>query len=181
MRMRLTFILSALCTLGGAVAFIFFSHGRPEGFLAVLLVLAVEAGLYWLLFRPFLRTETVLEHGELAEATVLKVWDTGWTINDDPQVGLQLEVRPAGDMPFQAETKSVIPRLLVADARPGSVIQVRFDPRNRRNLAVVPEPAVKRGPGGAAARLAELEDLRQRGLVTEEEYEHKREEILDAV
>ena len=34
--------------------------------------------------------------GEAAQAEILKVWDTGMTINDDPVVGFLLEVHPEG-------------------------------------------------------------------------------------
>ena len=40
------------------------------------------------------------------------------------------------------------------------------------------EPAGEDGDGSAAGRLSELEELRGRGLITDEEYEKKREEIL---
>src|SRR3978361_196303 len=47
--------------------------------------------------------------GVAAQATILRIWDTGTTINDNPVVGFLLEVRPQNQQAYQAETKSIIP------------------------------------------------------------------------
>jgi hypothetical protein len=151
---------------------------------AVLVVLAVAAGvlLPWpLLFRQLFGAGAASEQGLPAEATVLKVWDTGWTINDDPRVGLLLQVRPPGGTPYQVETKSVVSRLVVARLQPGAVVQVRYDPHDARKVSLALDARIKEGARSAAERLAVLEDLRARDLVTPEEYEAKRKEILGAV
>jgi hypothetical protein len=46
-----------------------------------------------------------IKNGEKTNATILKVWDTGTTINDDPQIGLSLEAITNEGQRFQAETK----------------------------------------------------------------------------
>jgi hypothetical protein len=60
------------------------------------------------------------------------------------------------------------------------VVEVRYDPRNRR-VEVVRDAAASPGVGGAPERLEALEELRRRGLVSEEEYQRKRQEMLDAL
>ncbi len=127
------------------------------------------------------RAEGVLRRGLPAEAVVLKVWDTGTSLNDNPQVGLLLEVRPADGAPFQTETASVASRLEAARICPGAIVQVKYDPQDRRRVALVPGTEVRPALQGPAERLAELEELRRRGLVTEEEYERKRREILGSI
>ncbi len=49
--------------------------------------------LVWV--RKFMRTMTGanLKDGMPAQATILRIWDTGTTINDNPVVGFLLEVR----------------------------------------------------------------------------------------
>ncbi len=74
----------------------------------------------------------------------------------------------------------MVSRLVVGQVQPGAVLQVKYDPQDRRRVVVLPGEEVKRPPR-AAERLAELEELRQKGFVTEEEYQRKRQEILDAV
>ena len=55
-------------------------------------------------------------------------------------------------------------------------------PASRKTSDAPPSVEVAHhGPRGVADRLAELEELRRRGLVSDEEYEKKRGEILDEV
>ncbi|MCJ7644655.1 MAG: DUF3592 domain-containing protein [Candidatus Aminicenantes bacterium] len=79
---------------------------------------------------------TLQETGEPAEATILKIWDTGMTVNDDPVVRFLLEVRPAGKPVYQAETKLRISRLDIPRFQPGAVMPVRIDPRNPKHVAL---------------------------------------------
>jgi hypothetical protein len=77
------------------------------------------------------------EHGVAAKATILDIWDTGWTVNDDPVVGLRLEVQPPEGAAFQATIKRyVISRIAAAQPRIGQVIRVRFDPKDPNVVAV---------------------------------------------
>ena len=177
---RLTFILSILgAAMGVAAALIFVPW--PAGPLLALLQVAVEAGAYWLFLRPLWQATALLEQGQSAEATILKVWDTGWTVNENPQVGLLLDVRPPGEEPFQAEVKSVVSRLAVGQLGPGAVVRLRYDLRGRRRVVLIPDAKIRPAVSGAAERLAELEGLYERGLVTAEEYAQKRCEILTGV
>ncbi len=153
--LKLTLILWGACVVAGLV-WVLASAEQPQDYVVAVVVVAVCAGVFWIFLRPLLRAQSLLEHGLPAEAAVLKVWDTGTTINDDPQLGLLLDVRPSGEPPFQAESKSVISRLLVAEVRPGAVVQVRYDPRTH-NVAVAPAADVQPGEGAAAARLRELD------------------------
>ena len=72
-----------------------------------------------------------------AKATILKLWDTGITINNDPVIGLEVEVAPEGRSPYVATIKrSLISRLDVPQFQPRSVIPVRFDPNNPERVAI---------------------------------------------
>lgn len=175
--MRTTFVISLVGDLIAAVAVLFFME-KPAAYLLAAALVLVPGAVYLLLFRPFFRAEALEQRGVPAAATVLELWDTGWTINENPQVGLRLEVRPPGDMPFEARTKAVVSRLMVGQIRPGAVLEVRYDPKDKRRVVVVSGTEVALAPH-AAERLAELEELRRQRLVTEEEYERKRQAILD--
>lgn len=122
-----------------------------------------------------------IKNGVIAQAKVLKVWDTGTTINDDPQIGLLLEVTPDNDVPFQAETKTLVSRLTVALVQPGVPVEVKYDPQNPKRLRVEAIHTEAPAPSGAAARMEELNELRDKGLITADEYREKREEILRAL
>lgn len=80
--------------------------------------------------------QKLLEEGVPAQATILKIWDTGVTLNDNPQVGMLLEVQPQGHEPFRVEMKSIISRIAIAQIQPGRVVPVRYDPQNPSKVAL---------------------------------------------
>jgi len=74
----------------------------------------------------------VLKNGQLAEATIVNVRDTGTTINQNPVVHLELEVHPHDLTPnFQAETELMVSRLEIPQIQPGAVVNVRYDPDSK--------------------------------------------------
>ncbi len=79
----------------------------------------------------------VLRHGEPARAKILKIWDTGVTVNDNPQVGLLLAVYPENLDPYQAETKKVISRLHIPQIQTGEMLEVKYNPRKPSEVALV--------------------------------------------
>jgi len=74
--------------------------------------------------------------GEPAEATILQIWDTGMTVNDDPVIRFLLEVHPTGKPDYQAETKIRISRLAISRFQPGAVVPVRIDPGHPNHVAL---------------------------------------------
>jgi hypothetical protein len=86
--------------------------------------------------------------GLVAEATVLRIWDTGMTVNENPVVGFLLEVRPPDRAAYQAQTKLLIPRLSVPQIQPGAVVTVRYDPTRPSRVSL--------DVGALAARSAPL-------------------------
>ncbi len=154
-----------------------------EGDIVAIIVVPIALIITGVAMLPFLRIifPDEIKNGVTAQATVLKVWDTGVSINDNPQVGLQLEVSPAGANPFQAETKTVVSRLNVSLVQPGVTAEVRYDPQKPTRLKVLTLNVESPAATGAAARMEELNNLRDKRLITEEEYRQKREEILKAL
>jgi hypothetical protein len=74
--------------------------------------------------------------GQAAQAQILKVWDTGITVNDDPVVGFLLEVAPEGKSAYQAETKIRISRVQIPQFQPGAVVPVRIDPADPARVSL---------------------------------------------
>lgn len=85
-----------------------------------------------------------LERGGIAaSAEILEIWDTGWTINDNPVIGMKVRVRPADRAPYEATIeKTTVSRIAIPQFQPGAVVPVRFDPQNPAVVAV--------DPGGSA-------------------------------
>jgi len=69
------------------------------------------------------------DHGVPALATIVDIWDTGWTINENPVIGMHVEVHPDGGTPYAATiNRCAISRLAVPQYQPGKIIPVLFDP-----------------------------------------------------
>ncbi len=78
----------------------------------------------------------VLDIGEPASATVMRLIDTGTTINDDPVVEFVLLVVPADGEAYEAHSKALVSRLDVPAIQPGRVLPVKFDPQQPARVAI---------------------------------------------
>ncbi len=76
-------------------------------------------------------TKALQETGIAAEATIVRIWDTGITVNEDPVIGMEVEVYPAEGEPWRATIpKSLISRLDIPQFQPGKIVKVRYDPQD---------------------------------------------------
>ena len=81
------------------------------------------------------------KNGVPATATILEVWDTGWTVNDDPVIGMAVRVQPPSGASYEARIeKTPISRIAVPQFQPGATVPVRFDPQNPALVAVDFDP-----------------------------------------
>jgi len=154
-----------------------------SGELAPLIVIPIVLLISVLTIRPFFRIifPRQIKNALTAQARVLKVWDTGVSINNNPQVGLLLHVTPSMSAAFDVEAKTIVSRLNAARVQPGITAEIKYDPLNPKRVQIVTLNIEAVGSGGAASRLEELSSLRERQLITEDEYTRKREEILRAL
>jgi hypothetical protein len=121
-----------------------------------------------------------IRNGVTAEARVVRMWDTGTTVNDDPQVGLLLQISPPGGAPaFQGEARLIIPIRDVPYVKPGTRAEIMYDPKNPQRLKIlalhIPDAAAR----NTARRLQELEALLEKRLISDEEFQQKRSEIIE--
>ena len=86
----------------------------------------------------WLQNRSVRSEGLPARAKILKIYDTGTTINQSPVVGMVLEVHPPGGSVFQAEIEQLISRLEMPMIQPGMEIEVKYDPHSHA-VAMVEE------------------------------------------
>jgi hypothetical protein len=142
----------------------------------MIIVLVVVLATLWHFYRII--TPPRIRNGVTAPAKILKVWDTGTSINDDPQIGMLLEITPSLGASFQAEAKTIVSRLNAAFVQPGITAKVIFDPEKPKRIQVLEVHVENPVSSNAVARMEELEQLRSRHLITEEEYQAKRKQIL---
>ncbi len=77
------------------------------------------------------------EEGTPTTARILKIWDTGITVNDDPVIGMDVEVtREDGSVYTATIPKSLISRLDVPQFQPGLPVGVRIDPQDPAKVAI---------------------------------------------
>jgi hypothetical protein len=75
--------------------------------------------------------------GVAAQAEILSIGETGLTVNANPVIRLDVEVRPADRPPYQATIKRLlVSRLEIPQFQPGRVIPVRFDPRDPSRVSI---------------------------------------------
>jgi|GEM_PF-1488972 len=87
---------------------------------------------------PSKREKRLMQMGTHAPAEVLKVEDTGVTINEIyPMVKLTLRVRPKSSEVFDVKIDSLVSR--VSLPRPGDMLEVIFDPQKPSNIMIVRE------------------------------------------
>jgi hypothetical protein len=75
--------------------------------------------------------------GVAASARIVEIWDTGITVNQDPVIGMKVEVSRADGTTYSATIpKSLISRLDIPRFQPGSVVDVRIDPQDPAKVAL---------------------------------------------
>jgi hypothetical protein len=115
-----------------------------------------------------------------ADAVILEMRETGVTVKEYAEIELILEVRPEGEAPFRVKIAQAVYRFSVKNYQAGSRLKVRYDPKNLKRFTIVSAPAEKESAEKTIEhRLKKLEQLKEKGLVDEAEYQQKREEILN--
>jgi len=88
---------------------------------------------------PYLRekrSKKLLETGVKANGKIVEMWDTGITINNQPQIEMVIEVTPPTGAPFKSQIKLVISRLQTAYYQVGVTCVVKYDPNNPKTVAI---------------------------------------------
>ncbi|MBL0696989.1 SHOCT domain-containing protein [Comamonas sp. JC664] len=164
----------------------------PTELFVYLLVGGILAAVVWYvggLFRDLAAAKRVLQHGEDAEATVLEVRDTAMRIDRRPVFDVHLEVRPRGRAAYRARAKEHLGRHQnAAWLSRGAQLKVKVDPNDASKVAIVgaavtapPSDVVTQNLPLAADPVKAMQDLQtlmDRGLVTSEELEAKKAQIL---
>jgi hypothetical protein len=107
-----------------------------EGSIVGAVIVSIFFLIYWFFFKPIITSNRILKTGEHRNGKILEVWDTNVTINNNPQIGLLVEVKDKYGKTYQTKTKMVISRLQVGDVRPGQAVTVRVDPQNEQKIAI---------------------------------------------
>lgn len=148
--------------------------GRQRGRLAMEVVQEDYAG-----WNGHNQAELLLT-GIRANAEIVGVQDTGMTVNDDPRVLVRLRVKPEGADPFEIERKVLVSR--VAVPRRGEQVEVAYDPKEPTNFTFRMADLTDGSQAGADDPLEKLERLgalRDKGVLTQAEFESAKRQLLD--
>lgn len=139
--------------------------------------------------------------GVPGRARLLSVTDTGGTMNEHPICEIQLEVTVPGHAPYTTVVRQPVPRMQAPMLQPGGTIAVKVDPNDPTTVAldweaqgagsaglVAQMQAAGQASAAAAqqsqdpvARLERLQALRDKGLLTDSEFDAQRARILESI
>jgi Protein of unknown function (DUF3592) len=110
------------------------------------LIALIFAVVFGSIFRRWRTKQRVLQTGVDARATIVQIRDTGTRINDNPVVGLMLQVQPLNAPSFQVEVKETVSIVQLPMFQPGAQLQIKYDPAQPSHVAIV---SVIGGPGAS--------------------------------
>jgi len=100
----------------------------------------------------------ILSSGRPATAMVKQIGESSvggtMTINDQPYLNLQLEVRDGSTPPYTVSLDTIIPRSAVPQFQPGAMIPVKVDPNDPMNIAINWSGDINAGQQGAPSAAA---------------------------
>lgn len=126
----------ALTDDGYNLKWFFFLMGT--GFLVI--PLAISFGILIWIMTKRKRMEELIATGKQGTAIVLKLSDTGVSVNDNPRVKLQLEIHIPNYQPYRAQKTVTLPLIYLSQVQTGSTINILADPEqpdNEKRIALL--------------------------------------------
>ena len=81
-------------------------------------------------------SQRLMATGRQGTATVTAIRDTGLTVNENPQVELDLQVSVDGTAPYAVTHRQVVSRVAIPAFQPGATVPVRVDPADPQTLLI---------------------------------------------
>ncbi len=101
--------------------------------------LSVMGALWLIVARPLRRERRLLATGMPGRATIMRVWRTGVTAGGGGsrhQLGIELEVHPEGRPAYPTRTTRLASVAEEAALKPGTEVNVRYDPSKPSSVAI---------------------------------------------
>lgn len=117
-------------------------------------------------------------NGVQASVTILKAQSTNMIVNRRAEVRMLLEIQLPGEPAFQQEVVQLVP--FGQSATPGRLLPAYVDRSDPSRVLLDWESAAQASQDRRSTtdRLEELERLHDRGLISESEYQRKREQAI---
>lgn len=107
------------------------------GSLALVIVYAILSRTIFPRMRQARSNRRLTRSGAEAEAIILSIERTGRYIDNEPMVKLVLKVQPAARINFVTEVREVITVMDLSQLRTGTILKVRYNPANTREVMLV--------------------------------------------
>ncbi len=111
---------------------------------SILFSLVVMAGVGFIMWKVFgglmkqsQERQRLIATGIPAMGRVLQLADTGMLVNNNPQVRISVEVQMPGRPPYPADVTMIVSMLAVPRVQPGCMVNLRVDPMNPANVAIL--------------------------------------------
>lgn len=153
-------------------------------------ILLIMLAFFWDTLAGVLRQGRILKEGIPATGTILQIKTTGFSINDHPLYDVLLQVKTDFQPPYQVTVRTRINIFQVNMMKLGAQVPVKVDRRNPLHVAIdlvsimhtAAAPINAQNTGSSLpARLRELEESLNSGLITRQEYDRLRQRILEEV
>jgi hypothetical protein len=131
------------------------------------------------------RAQQLADTGIEGRARMLRVDDTGMTVNDNPRVRMEFQVLIDGVPPYSVVQTSVVSRVKIPQA--GLTYQAFVDPDDPQRVVVqlgtvltdvAPAPAAAAPTRDPIAKLEVLADLHRDGALTDAEFAQQKQRLL---
>ena len=98
-------------------------------------------------------TAELMSSGVVGQALINSIADTGTTVNENPQVLLDLTVTLPGQAPYPATLTQIVSRVAIGSFQPGAIVPVRVSPSDPQSLMIAwpASPGASSGARGAWA------------------------------
>lgn len=82
------------------------------------------------------KAQYLMQAGQMGQATISAIRQTGAMVNDNPECDLDLQVSVNGGAPYPVTHRQVIAQVALANFQPGATVPVRVDPADPLSLIV---------------------------------------------
>jgi hypothetical protein len=159
------------------------------------LVAVILIAVFGLLARGQAAKDKIQREGIRGTARVVSAEQTGVYVNEQPQMRLKLQVEAPGVTAFETEKRMVVPFIALATLGSGRPQTAYLDRENHDNLVIdwsaavdeAPQQPQQPAPGPAKEeettldRLQELMELKNKQLISDEEFAKQKARILGQI
>jgi len=111
-------------------------RGVMGGFRAMKDLASTGAAVMGDMQQQSVNSQRLMASGQQGTATVTAIRDTGLTVNENPQVELDLHVCVDGTAPYAVTHRQVVSRVAIPAFQPGATVPVRVDPADAHTLLI---------------------------------------------